>query len=198
MPASVVNLVDKASYLLRLTRTHGIVRRYFVVNGFDGALTMLGLVTGFLAGNPAELTVTINACLGAAIALGMSGISSAYVSEAAERRRALGELEAAMATDLLDSAHGEAARRVPMLIALVNGAAPLLISLLIILPLWLARAGLPLPVAPLHAAIIIALLLVFLLGVFLGRISGISWLRSGLQTLLVALLTAALIFLFTG
>lgn len=183
---------------MRLTRTHGIVRRYFVVNGFDGALTMLGIISGFHFGVPADLAVTINACLGAAIALGVSGVSSAWVSEAAERRRALDELEAAMAIDLLDSAHGEAARRVPLLIALVNGSAPLLISLLIILPLWLAQLGLPLPVAPMHAAVLTALLLVFLLGVFLGRISGISWLRSGLQTLLIAVLTAALIYLFTG
>ena len=193
-----MNLLGKARYLLRITRTHEIIRRYFVVNGFDGALTTLGIITGFLFGVPADISVTINACLGAAIALGVSGVSSAYVSESAERRRALGELEAAMATDLLDSAHGEAARRVPLLIALVNGSAPLLMSLLIILPLWLARAGLPLPVAPLHAAIITALVLVFLLGVFLGRISGVAWLRSGLQTLLIALLTAALIYLFTG
>ncbi|MGB5541550.1 MAG: hypothetical protein WBO37_15810 [Gammaproteobacteria bacterium] len=192
-----MNLLGKARYLLGITRTHGIVRRYFVVNGFDGALTMLGIITGFRFGGSADLLVTINACLGAAIALGMSGVSSAYVSESAERKRALGELEAAMATDLLDSAHGQAARRVPMLIALVNGAAPLLISLLIILPLWLAHAGLPLPVAPLNAAIITALILVFLLGVFLGRIAGVAWLRSGLQTLLIALLTAALIYLFT-
>jgi predicted membrane protein (TIGR00267 family) len=193
-----VNLLDKARYLLRLTRTHGIVRRYFVVNGFDGALTMLGIITGFRFGTPADLAITINACLGAAIALGMSGMSSAWVSESAERRRALGELEAAMATDLLDSAHGRAARRVPLLIALVNGSAPLLISLLIIVPLWLAHAGVPLPVAPLHAAIAVALAAVFLLGVFLGRISGVSWARSGLQTLLIALATAALIYLFTG
>lgn len=193
-----MNLFGKARYLLRLTRTHGIVRRYFVVNGFDGALTMLGIITGFAFGAPTDLAVAINACLGAAIALGVSGVSSAWVSESAERKRALEELQAAMATDLVDSAHGEAARRVPLLIALVNGAAPLLLSLCIIFPLWLAHRGLPLPVAPLHAAILVALGLVFLLGVFLGRISGESWLLSGLQTLLVALLTAGLIYLFTG
>jgi VIT1/CCC1 family predicted Fe2+/Mn2+ transporter len=40
--------------------------------------------------------------------------------------------------------------------------------------------------------------LVFLLGVFLGRIADISWLRSGLQTLLVAVATAGLVYLFAG
>lgn len=174
------------------------MRRYFVVNGFDGALTMLGLIIGFLISVPADLSVIINVCMGAAIALGMSGVSSAFVSETAERRRALGELEEAMISDLQESAHGAAARWVPLLIALVNGSAPLVISLLILLPLWLSIAGIALPVPPLYAAIIVALLLIFLLGVFLGRIAGISLLRSGIQTLLVAVVTAALIYLFAG
>jgi len=193
-----MSLLRQARFLLRITRTHDIVRRYFVVNGFDGALTMLGLIIGFLLSTSADLAVIINACMGAAIALGMSGVSSAYVSEAAERKRALEKLEEAMVSDLQQSRHGEAARLVPWMVAVVNGSSPLIISLLILMPLWLAHAGVTLPLPPLYAAIIIALLLIFLLGVFLGRIAGISWLRSGIQTLLIALATAALIYLFAG
>jgi len=193
-----MDLLNQARFLLRITRTHEIVRRYFVVNGFDGALTMLGLIIGFLVSDVSELSVVINACLGAAIALGMSGISSAYVSESAERRSELGKLEKAMISDLQESAHGEATRLVPLLIALVNGSAPLLISFLIVLPLWLASTGVNLFVPPLSAAIMVALLLIFLLGVFLGRIAGVSWWRSGLQTLMVAIATASLIYLIAG
>ena len=193
-----MNSIKQVKYLLNITRTHDIARRYFVVNGFDGALTMLGLIIGFLFSAPANLSIIINACLGAAIALGVSGVSSAYISEAAERKVVLGELEEAMVSDLQDSAHGDAARWVPLFIALVNGSSPFIFSLLIILPLWLSKAGFSLPFPPLYSAIIIALLLIFLLGVFIGRIAEISWLRSGVQTLLVALLTAALIYFFTG
>lgn len=191
-----MSLLRQVKFLLRITRTNHILRRYFVVNGFDGALTMLGLIIGFLVSTPADLSLIINACLGAAIALGVSGVSSAYVSESAERKRALGKLEGAMISNLQDSAHGKAARLVPILIALVNGSAPLVISLLILVPLWLSNAGISLPLPPLYAAIIIALLLVFLLGVFLGRIAGISWMRSGIQTMLVAIMTAVLIYMF--
>jgi len=157
---------------------------------------MLGLIMGFLISSPSNLSVIINACLGAAIALGVSGVSSAYISEQAELRRALSELEDAMVTDLHESAHGEAARWLPMLIALVNGMAPLIISLLIISPLWLANAGVSLFIAPLYFAVIIAFMLIFFLGVFLSRVSGVSWLRSGIQTLLIALITIFLIYLF--
>ena len=191
-----MNLLHQASFLLRITHSRDIMRRYFVVNGFDGALTMLGLILGFLLSGTRDPTIVINVCLGAAIALGMSGLSSAYVSESAERRRALNQLEKAMIDDLHESAHGEAARGVPLMIALVNGLAPLVMSLLILVPLFLARIGIPLPLSPLYAAIVVALLIIFLLGVFLGRISGVSWLRSGIQTLAVAIVTAALIYLF--
>jgi predicted membrane protein (TIGR00267 family) len=193
-----MSLLRQARLLLHISHTREIVRRYLVVNGFDGALTMLGLIIGFLVSTPAELSVIINVCLGAAIALGMSGVSSAYVSETAERKRALGKLEEAMVSDLHESAHGDAARWVPVLIALVNGLAPLIISLLILLPLWLSSAGIPLPVPPLYAAIVVALLLIFSLGIFLGRIASISWLRSGTRTLLVAVITVTLIYLFAG
>ncbi len=190
--------LEQAKFLLRITRTHDIVRRYFVVNGFDGALTMLGLIIGFLISASENLRVIINVCVGAAIALCMSGMSSAYISEVAERKRALDKLEEAMATDLQDSAHGQAARWVPILVALVNGLAPLVISLLILMPLWLADAGITLPLSPLYLAIIIAMLMIFLLGVFLGRIADTSWLRSGIQALVVALITMVVIYLIEG
>lgn len=191
-------LLNKAKFLLDITSSHDILRRYFVVNGFDGALTMLGLIIGFLISSPEDLSVIVNVCLGAAIALGMSGLSSAYISEYAERRHAQNKLERAMISDLQESAHGQARYWVPLVIALVNGFAPLVISLLILIPLWLSIAGFTLPLPALYAAIIIALMLIFLLGVFLGRIAGISWFISGIQTLLVALATVALIYLFAG
>jgi len=191
-------MFNQINFFLDITRTYDIVRRYFVVNGFDGALTMLGLIIGFIVSESDDLVVIVNVCMGAAIALGMSGLSSAFISESAERKRALAKIEQAMISDLTDSAHGDASRWVPLLIALVNGLAPLLISFLILIPIWLAMSGVALPISPLYSAIIIALFLIFLLGVFLGRIADISWLRSGLQTLLVAVLTAVLIFLLAG
>jgi len=80
-------------------------------------------------------------------------------------------------------------------VALANGLSPLLMGLLIMLPLWLAHLGLDLGVAPVEAALATALLLIFLLGVFLGRVRGSSLLLSGLLTLLIAGITSLVIFL---
>lgn len=155
---------------------------------------MLGLLVGFYVSDDVRLPVVMNACLGVAIALGMSGVSSAYISEAAEKQRELRELEKAMVTDLGRSAYGQAARLLPMVIAFVNGMAPLIISLFILLPLWLAPFLKPFSTLPLESAFVMALIIIFLLGVYLGQVSQTFWLWAGLRTLLIAGATAALIF----
>ena len=42
-----MSIADQLLLFIRITRSQRIARRYFVVNGFDGALTMLGLLMGF-------------------------------------------------------------------------------------------------------------------------------------------------------
>jgi predicted membrane protein (TIGR00267 family) len=188
-------MFSQLRFLLQLSRAHGIARRYFVTNGFDGALTILGLNMGFYSTGGVALAVIINADLGAAIALAVSGFVSAYLSESSERDRELKELEQAVVADLANTAHARAARLVPVLIALVNGLAPLVLALLIMVPLWLSRAGMVLPLAPLELSILFAFLVLFLLGAFLGAVSGRFWLWSGLKMLIIVLLTAGIILL---
>ena len=182
-------------FLFKLTHAHTIARRYFVINGFDGALTMLGLTMGFYSSDSVATAVIISACLGASIALSVSGLASAYVSESAEREKDLKELEQAVVGDLENTAHGRAARWVPVLIAVVNGLSPLLMALLIMTPLWLSEAGIALPLTALECAIVTAFLTLFMLGVLLGRVSGQFWLWSGLRTLIIALFTAGIVLL---
>ncbi len=182
-------------FLLHITSSHPILRRYVVVNGFDGALTMLGLLAGFRVAPEVPIKAMITACIGAAVALGVSGVASAFISEAAERRLALKELESAMIHDLEDSAHGRAARLVPYLIAASNGMSPFMISVFILLPLWLGKWGYTLPLAPLDAALVLAFCMIFLLGAYLGRIGQTSWLAGGMKSLLVAIITALAVFL---
>jgi predicted membrane protein (TIGR00267 family) len=188
--------IDKL-LLLHVFRASSIARRYLVTNGFDGSLTMLGMITGFYASGMNDLTVAISACLGAAIALFVSGISSAYLSEKAEREKELQDLEQALLTDLTDSHYGQASRYLPVLVALVNGLSPLLLSMVILLPLFFAEQFAALPTSPFINAILVALVCIFLLGVFLGNISRTYWLWSGLRTLLTAIATVGIIMLFS-
>jgi hypothetical protein len=54
-----------------------------------------------------------------------------------------------------------------------------------------------LPIAPLAASQLMALVTVFLIGVFLGRASGTMWIWAGLRTLAVAAATMLLIALLS-
>ena len=193
-------LIQQIRSLWKLSQAGEIARRYFVTNGFDGALTMLGILLGFYTGAKVPLIVVISACLGAAIALGISGFTSALLSETEERKKELKELEESLVAPLEESDYGKASQIMPWVIAAVNGLSPFLISLFIILPLWLEDWGfmLPFEMDPFDAAIGSAFLSIFFLGIFLGRISGTFWLWSGLRAILIGLVTAGIIFLIGG
>lgn len=158
---------------------------------------MVGLLSGFYVSGQVVLPVTISVCLGAAIALGMSGLTSAYISEAAEKKRELKKLEQAMIADLGESAYGKAAKLMPFYIAFINGLAPFLIASIVIVPLVIGHSDPQMLSHPLEAAVLLAFLIIFLLGIFLGRISGHFWLWSGLRTLIIAMVTSALIYVFS-
>ena len=194
----MIGFIERFRFLLSISPAHRIARRYFVTNGFDGALTLFGLIMGFYGSNEVDIDIVISACLGATVALGVSGVTSAYLSESAEKRQELHELESALVADLTDTDHGKASRLTPLLIATVNGFAPVLMAMVIITPLWLERWGIYLPLAPWESAIVSAFGCLFLLGVFIGKISGTFWLWAGLRTALIALITSFIILLLTG
>jgi predicted membrane protein (TIGR00267 family) len=181
--------------LVRISDAGAILRRYFVTNGFDGALAMLGLAVGFYVSDAVAVHTILSACVGTAIALMMSGVSSAFLSETAERQRELKELQSAMVADISLSLHTRAARLIPWLVACVNGLAPLLMAMIITIPLWLDILGVPLPFPPLQCAIGVAFMVIFLLGIFLGQVSGTFWLWSALRTLFIGVFTGTLILL---
>jgi len=192
-----MSIGEQILLFMRITRSQQIARRYFIVNGFDGTLTMLGLLTGFYVSGQVVLPVAISVCLGAAIALGMSGLTSAYISEAAERKHELNNLEQAMIADLGESAYGKASRLMPFYIALINGLSPFLIALVIITPLVIGNLHPQILPQPLETAALLAFLITFLLGIFLGRISGHFWLWSGIRTLIIAIITSLMIYVFS-
>ena len=76
-------MIEQLIWLLKITRSQVIARRYFIVNGFDEVLALLGLLVGFYVKDEVKLPIVKSACLGVAIALGMIGVRSAYISKAA-------------------------------------------------------------------------------------------------------------------
>jgi len=119
-----------------------IARRYFVNNGFDGSMTMLGIIVGAWVVNVTQPEIIVTAGLGACLAMGISGLSGAYLTERAERKRNLKSLETAMMTKLNDSVITDATKFVSFYAAIVNGGSTILTALISLSPLFLLLHGL--------------------------------------------------------
>jgi predicted membrane protein (TIGR00267 family) len=172
-----------------------IARRYFVKNGFDGSMTMLGIIVGsWVSNGPPEVVLT--AGLATCLALGISGVSGAYMTERAERKRDLKELESAMITKLDDCMISDASRFVSFYAALVDGGSPIVTALISLAPFFLLLQGLIALQVAYIASIALTLVTLFALGMYLGKIAKENALFYGIQTLLAGVATVAIVLLF--
>lgn len=177
----------------KISGVGNITRRYFVMNAFDGALTMLGVVVGaYIAGLEEAAITIISAGIAGSIAMGASGMSGAYMTEKAERTKKLKELEKAMLTDLKDGIHDKSHRFATIYAAIVDGASPALAAMVVISPFFLANFNIIPTELAFYSCIGLTLSVLVILGVYLARISDENMIKYGLQMLLVGILTAIL------
>ena len=179
---------------LKITEMGPIARRYFVKNGFDGSMTMLGIIVGSWALEAtAEYVVTTG--LGACLAMGISGLFGAYMTERAERKRDLKNLENAMMTKLDDSVITDASSFVSFYAAIVDGGSPILTAIISLLPFILSLNGLIAVESAYIPSFIVTLVTLFMLGIYLGKIAKENALLYGLQTLVAGIITVAIALL---
>ena len=179
----------------QISEVGDISRRYFVMNAFDGALTMLGVIIGaFMAGILDPMPI-ISAGVAGSIAMGTSGISGAYMTEKAERTKKLKELEQAMLMDLSNGLHYKSHRFATIFAAIVDGLSPALAAMLVVSPFFLVRFGLSNTITAFYSSICLTMISLLLLGLYLARISDESMIKYGLQMLVVGFITAFLCFI---
>jgi len=196
-----------------------IARRKFFNNAFDGALTCAGIVSGIFIIFLAEpLTFESQDVLitgfATALAIGISGLWGAFLSEEAERKKKVLDMKKDMAVveeevielelKYIKNAYKKGKIKKPrtilekaekfatILASLVDGGAPVLGSSLPLIPFFFGAS-----LTFLHfifSYVILAGLLTYL-GVFLGQISGGGRLRyalhlitAGIVTLIVSIL----------
>jgi predicted membrane protein (TIGR00267 family) len=165
----------------RISEAGEIARRAFVNNSFDGVLTMTGVVMGNFVVGVDDAKVVLVTGLSTALAIGISGGWGAYLTESAERSQDIDELEQVTLTDLGDTKIGKASRQAVVTVAAVDGLSPFLSALVVVVPFF-AVPLLPSVQYAYYAAIALALIALFGLGIYLGRLSKRSLILSGLRT----------------
>ncbi len=195
----IKNIQNIGTYV-RILEAKSIARRMFVTNSFDGLLSSLGVILGSYISGASNPTNYIGGVAGAAFAMGFfSGFIATYMSERAERLRELHETEKAMLHSLRGSIYEKAARLVPLYVAMWSGFGAVVLPLVAILPFIIKEViGINIPIRSLvYISTSIILTELFMLGVYLGHISGESKLISGLRLALIGL-AAVVFFAFIG
>ena len=180
-----------------ITEVYEIARRYFVMNAFDGALTTLGILIGFFLANVDDPQIVVITVLAGALAMGISGLWGAFLAESAERKRELKQLERAMMTDLSRSVMARASKFATIFSALIDGLSPALAAIVGILPFFFglnAGGGAGLFNLLFFISIGLNLVVLFLLGMFLGRVSKGNVIIMGLKVLLAGVVITIILF----
>ena len=184
--------LKKIRTYLKISNVAPISRRCFVKNGFDGAMTALGVVVGAYISNTTNSIWIISAGIAVSIAMGLSGFFGAYITEESERSIILKGLEKSMLKKLDKSIIGRSERFATMWVALIDGLSPLIISMVSLVPFILSAFNLLSFSYALYSSIGIILIILFSLGVYLGKVSKRNVLITGFKMFLAGLILTVL------
>ncbi len=171
-----------------------IARRYFAMNAFDGVLTTIGVLAGNYLAGVRDLSIPIRTGIATSIAMGISGLWGAYLTETAERQRELSKLQKISLIDQSETSIGRASRFAAIVVSIVDGVAPALAAMIVLTPLFFGSM-IQNPVLSYAMAGGLALLSLFALGMFLGKVSEKNLIGYGIKTLLAGLAAIAINFL---
>lgn len=171
-----------------------IARRYFAMNAFDGILTIIGVLMGNMTAGVEDPKVVVITGMSTCVAMGVSGLWGAYLTESAEREREMDELSHYTLTDMNDTSVGRASKKAVWAVSIVDGFSPFLGAVFVLIPFFIA-GWLPSITAAYYAAIGMALLALFALGLFLGTISRGKLITSGIRTVTAGLVSILISYL---
>lgn len=169
-----------------------IARRYFALNSFDGVLMILGILIASLFASIYDYKIITITCIGAAVAVTISGMWGAYLTEHAERTGNMKNLEKQIGFSLKKTPIHKAHKFAALVLALINGFSSLIAALLIISPFFFPSLDIRFAY---FLAICLAFLILFLIGMFLGKISKTNLFVSGLRIVIAGVVCSVVIIL---
>jgi predicted membrane protein (TIGR00267 family) len=187
-------VMKKIAHYEKITGMSKLARRYFVMNTFDGTLTIFGVLLGSFLSGLMDVRTIATMGLGAGAAIFVSGVWGTYLSERAERAKSRKDLERSMLRDLKSTEISRAEEFATIYVSLIDGLSPLIAILAILLPFFLSFT----PILDVASAYLFSFALCFLifilLGVFLGKLSREHLAISALKTLAIGLICAVIIY----
>jgi len=195
---SLNQIINRIKLYIKVTHIGDIARRYFVKNGMDGSMTVLGIILGSWAAKVEDPYVIVMAGFGACLAMGVSGLFGAYITEKAERKRIIKDLEESILSDLDGSLQQNASEFVPALAALVDGLSPSLTATVSLIPFIMSMIGLLSIWDSYVISMILTFATLFALGLFLGRVARERMWLYGLQMVAAGAVITLIVYVLGG
>ncbi len=182
---------------LVILRENDIIRRYITINSFDGVLTIFGIVLANFVVGIQDPSFIILPSIGATIAMGVSGMWGAYAAESAEVKKSLSDLGRHLLRDLNGTRRYRRGKRTSFMVAVVDGLSPMTASFLILIPFILVSFNLLEIITAYYISFLIVAGLLFLLGIFLGRISKENVIENGFRMLLAGAVIGVIFYIMS-
>ena len=169
---TLARLKDRLESSIDLGDFWEIARRYAVTNSFDSILMLLGIILGGYFGGIEDPSVILKLIWAGTLSIFFSGSLGTYISERAERELKVRELEKAVLMALNETVISEMERRKAILIALASGGVPSTLVMTLSIPFKICELSLMEVGLSYILSILQALLLLFIMGFYLGSLSG--------------------------
>lgn len=166
-----------------------VMRRYFVIGAFDGALTILGILFGAYAAGELTQKLVIAAGVSGGVGLSVSSLVGAYEAERVERKIALGKLKQSMLKEPQKD-YISSIRLAALIAAMVHAIAPLLAALIPVIPFLLV----PDVGSAMMISISLTLSFLFIMGAYMGSFAKEFIAYSGLRFVIAGMATALIIY----
>ncbi|HQN76085.1 MAG TPA: VIT1/CCC1 transporter family protein [Methanomassiliicoccales archaeon] len=181
---------------MSLPETGPALRRYFVNTMFDSTFAVLGIIIGSALTDDADQGLVIATIITSCVALAISTGSSVYEAETLEQSRRMDEIGRAMLRPVEETNLGKASKASAAIIALSNSLAPLMSGAIIVSPFVLLGEETILVAA--EAAIVLAIILLFITGFIMGKLSERNPWWKGLRMSLVGLAAFVVCYMIGG
>jgi predicted membrane protein (TIGR00267 family) len=146
-----------------------ILRRFFINTLFDSTFTLLGIIIGSVFASVPDLRLIIGTAIASSLALGISSGVSVYESETLEREKKVVALEKALFLNLENTIITENYKTYALLLSSVNFLTPLICCGLLIIPFVITLFGFLDVLVAAWISVTVALGLIFMAGIYLGR-----------------------------
>lgn len=192
-------IIDKIHTLREYLKISGgdrISRRYFIMNSFDGLVTILGVIVGALVAGVIDPAIIIGIGMGSTIGMVISGFSGTFIAEKTEREIDLEKLKQALLAKSMDNTiHQKIFRTTVLWVSIIDAISPAISAIIALTPQLLAVYGFIDSYTATIYSILLILSFLFILGVYLARITRKNVIRGGLTLLAIGIGTTLVIIL---